>query len=114
MAVTKISRHVRCTRVNFSDTVLTLGLKAKTCEKCMRFISDNFGENCARAPCLTASILYMIVVNVCSVHNFGNLRNLVVRRDNISSLMAWKSSHFFHLIFLPSSLFLPVSVDNSS
>ena len=42
MSITKCPGHMRSLKLNFSATVLTLGLKA------------SFGGNCARAPRLTA------------------------------------------------------------
>ena len=49
MSITKRPGH----KLNFSATVLTLGLKAKIFEN-LRLLSESFGGNCARAPRLTA------------------------------------------------------------
>ena len=50
MSITKCPGHMRSLKLNFSATVLTLGLKAKIFENLRLY----FGENCARAPRLTA------------------------------------------------------------
>ena len=49
MSITKFPGHVRSTKLNFLATVLTLGSKAR-----IFGLSERFGRNCARAPCLTA------------------------------------------------------------
>ena len=53
MSITKCPGHMRSLKLNFSATVLTLGLKAKIFEN-LRLLSEGFGENWARAPRLTA------------------------------------------------------------
>ena len=57
MSITKCPGHMRSLKLNFSATVLTLGLKAKIFENFRKFktlLSESFGGNCARAPRLTA------------------------------------------------------------
>ena len=53
MSITKCPGHMRSLKLNFSATVLTLGLKAKSFEN-LRLLSESFGWNCARATRLTA------------------------------------------------------------
>ena len=52
MSISKFPGRVRSIKLNFSVTVLTLGLKAKIFKNLRLLLS--FGGNCARAPRLTA------------------------------------------------------------
>ena len=54
MSITKCPGHMRSLKLNFSATVLTLGLKAKIVDNFKTSLSESFGGNCARAPRLTA------------------------------------------------------------
>ena len=50
MSITKCPGHMRSLKLNFSATVLTLGLKAKICEN-LRLVKRKFwGELRTRAP----------------------------------------------------------------
>ena len=53
MSITKCPGHMRSLKLNFSATVLTLGLKAKIFEN-LRLCKRKLWGNCARAPRLAA------------------------------------------------------------
>ena len=59
MFISKFPGHMRSTKLNFSATVSTLGLKAKIFGN-LRLLSESFGANCAPAPRLTA-VWHMIM-----------------------------------------------------
>ena len=56
MSISKFPGHTQSTKLNFSATVLTLGLKVKTFRNLRLYnvLSESFGGNCAHAPRLTA------------------------------------------------------------
>ena len=54
MSITKCPGHMRSLKLNFSATVLTLGLKVKIFENLRLGEAKVLGGNCARAPRLTA------------------------------------------------------------
>ena len=60
MSISRFPGHMRSIKLNFSATVLILGLKAKLFEKLNTLLSESFGGNCARAPRLTA-VWYRVV-----------------------------------------------------
>ena len=51
MSITECPGHMRSLKLNFSATVLNMGLKAKILRL---LLSESFGWNCARATRLTA------------------------------------------------------------
>ena len=68
MSITKCPGHIRILKLNFSATVLTLGLKAKI-RKFKTLLSESFGGNCARAPRLTA----VWVEYACLLYQYSNM-----------------------------------------
>ena len=54
MSISKFTGHTRSTKVDFSATVLTFDLKAKTFGKLKTLLSERFGGNCVCVPHLTA------------------------------------------------------------
>ena len=54
MSISKFPGHMQSTELNFSSTVVALGLKAKIFGNFKTLLSESFGGNCARAPRLIA------------------------------------------------------------
>ena len=62
MSISKFPGHMQSTKLNFSATVLTLGLKANDFRKFKTLFSESFGGSCACAPRLIAVCSLLILV----------------------------------------------------
>ena len=91
MSITKCPGHMRSLKLNFSATVLTLGLKAKIFENLRLCQAKFWGELRTRATFDRCVVQVAVHKLECTQHNFITWTTSISSKNHVQLMHSWRA-----------------------